>query len=168
MTGVPPEVKLLGAEDLFERARACSRDASYINRKLATMESAEGVRGQSYEPTVSHTKQDVNGTARVVARMDYEGRMRERLDYDYAVIDYVSAVLYGTDCRSGLAALVGQQVADLLDHRYLGCMTWEAASEAVGMSPSTSYRKAEMALDLIDMYTPEVIMGGRGEAEDPD
>lgn len=166
MTCVPPEVKLLGARDLFRRASECSRDAAYINRRLAAMESAEGVRGQSYAPIVSHTKVDVNGTDRVVARMDYERRVRDQLEEDYAVIDYACAVLYGEDNRGGIAALVGAQLADLLWHHYLDGETWECAAGIVGIPERTAYRRAEMALDLVDMYTPEVVMGGRGEAED--
>ncbi len=161
---VPPEVKLLPAKELFERARACSEDVEYLKRRLERMESSEGVRGASLTPTVSRSRADVNGTARVDARIDLEAATRERMDADYAVIDYACDVLYGTDNRSGLSALLGTQVADLLWHHYLDGKSWGHAALTVGVAPRTTYRRASAALDLVDFLTPEVVMGGEGEA----
>ena len=162
--GVPPEVKTLAARDLFERARKCARDAAYLERRIERMRAAEGVRGASLSPSVSGARADVSGTARVDARMDFEAMTRARLDEDHAVMDYACAVLYGSDGRSGLSALYGSQVADLLWRHYLGDESWETSAEMVGMPPRSCYRRAQAALDLVDFLSPEVVMAGEGGA----
>lgn len=163
--GVPPEVKLMGAREMFRAARAASEDAEYLKRRLERMESAEGVRGASLAPSVSGTKADVNGTARVVARMDLEAASRSRMEADYSLIDYACAVLYGADGRSGLAALAGPLVADLLWHHYLGGEPMGRAAAAVGMPRRTAFRRRDEALDLVDMLGFETVIAGEGEAE---
>lgn len=164
MSALPPDVKLLAARDLFERARKCSRDAAYLRTRVERMKASEGVRGASLAPSVSGSKADVNGTARVDARIDFEAMTRDRLEEDYAVIDYACAVLYGEDNHSGLSALLGSQVADLLWHHYLDDESWETSAEKVGMPPRSCYRRAQSALDLVDFLSPEVVMAGEGGA----
>lgn len=166
MTGVPPEVKLMSARELFAASRRASDDAEYLKRRLDRMESAEGVRGASLSPAVSGSHWDVNGTARVCARIDFEAATHARMEADYAVIDYACAVLYGADGRSGLAVLAGPRTADLLWYRYLDGRPWTLAASAVGLNLRTAQRKADEALDLVDFLTPEVVMAGEGAAED--
>ena len=181
---VSPDVKRMSARELFAAARRASKDAEFVVRRLERMRESEGVRGASLAPSTSHSRADVNGTARVDARMDYEVRARAQLDEDLGLIDYARSVLYGAPGGgvSGLARLFGMLAADLLCCYYLGwryctdprpdlslgsgLMTWAEAAEDVGVPERSAYRKAQEALDLVDMYTPEVVMGGRGEAED--
>lgn len=156
------------ARDLFEATREASRDAEYIKRRLERMEASEGVRGASLAPTVRSSKSDVNGTARTDARIDYEERVRARLEEDYALIDLACAVLYGDDNRGGIAALLGTKVADLLWHHYLDDESWDDAAEAVGYNPRTAYREKDKALDLVDMYGVDLVRRGLGAAENND
>lgn len=92
------------AREFFEAVRDAARDADRISRRLAAMEASEGVRAQGYEPSVSHSRADVNGTARTVARMDYERRVSKRREADYALIDKACSVIYG-DEQTGLGGI---------------------------------------------------------------
>ena len=157
-------MKLPPALDLFERAHKRSRDAAYLHTRTERMEASEGVRGASPTPFIAGTRADVNGTARVDARIDFGAMARDRLAEDYAVIDYACAILYGEDNHSGLSALLGSQVADLLWHHYLDDESWETSAEKVGMPPRSCYRRAQSALDLVDFLSPEVVMAGEGGA----
>ena len=153
------------ARDLFEAAREASRDAEYIRRRVERMKASEGVRGASLAPSVSGTKSDVSGTARVNARIDYEAATARRVEEDYALIDLACAVLYGDDSANGVAMLAGPRVADLLWHHYLDDEPWDDAAEAVGMSRATAFREAAKAFDIIDSYGLEFARRGLGMAE---
>lgn len=152
------------ARELFEAAAEASRDAEYIRRRVERMESGEGARAASLARSSSGSRADVNGTARVNARIDYEASTERRLEEDYALVDLACAVLYGADGRSGVSVLLGPQAADLLWHHYLGGLSWEAAARAVGVPVRSCYRRAQAALDLVDFLTPESAMAGRGGA----
>lgn len=150
------------ARDLFEAARDASRDAEYIKRRIMRMQEAEGARGASLTPSVSHPLGDV--MARTDARMDYEARVSGRLEEDYALVDLACAVLYGDDNRGGVAALLGTRVADLLWHHYLDGESWDEAARVVGMPRTTAFREKDKALDLVDMYGVDLVRRGQGAA----
>ncbi|WP_307739013.1 hypothetical protein, partial [uncultured Parolsenella sp.] len=154
------------ARDLFEAVREASRDAEYIKRRLERMESGEGVRAASLARSSSGSRADVNGTARVDARIDYEARVTRRQEENYALLDLACAILYGDDARGGLAALLSTRAADLLWHHYLCDESWESSAAAVGCNVRTAYREADKALDLLDMYGIDLVRSGRGAAED--
>lgn len=141
------------AREFFEWVRRCAKEAERTRRTIERMESAEGVRGASLTPSVSHSREDVNGTGRVVARMDYEERMRGRLQEDYAALDRANCILYGPESRSGgLESLMGSAVADCMWWRFCGAESWSGVADAVGYSKRQVQRLVNVGLDACDFF----------------
>ena len=162
---VSAEVKRMSARELFEAARDASRDAEYLKRRIERMELGEGLRAASLEPSSRSPVDDVNGTSRVNARMDFEAAVSSRVEDDYAVIDYACAVLYGADGRGGIAALLCPEAADLLWHHYLDCESMGVAADSVGIPRRSAFRMRDRAFDLADMLGFESCAAGEGAAE---
>ena len=154
------------ARELFECAREASRDAERIRRQLEAMESrALSLGGGSFEPRVSSTPTGGTMERRVGALIDMEGRLRERQEDDYALMDFACSVLYGGDGDAGLWALVGWR-ADALWHHYLGGRTWAATGVLLGYTEQHVWREAQVALDVCDAWGIADVMRGRGNATD--
>lgn len=160
---VDPSVKLMSSREMFAAAARATADMNYLERRLERMREAEGVRGASLAPSHGGTR-DVNGMARVDARIDLEAATRERIDADRELVGFAMGVLFGADGRGGLASLMGMQTADLLRLHYLLGAPWEAAAAQVGWCLRTAYRKREAALDLVDMWGFELVAEGQGAA----
>lgn len=153
------------AREFFEAVRDASREADRTRRQIERMESSEGVRAQGYEPRVSGTRSDVNGTSRVDARMDYEALWERRLDEDYALIDEACAVIYGPDNRSGIESIVGSAVADAMWWRFCAAETWRVVSAATFFSTTWCKHLVEVGLDAVDALGFERAKSGAGMAE---
>ncbi len=175
--------RYMGARDFFELVRASSQEAERTREALLRMESREGVHAQSYEAhgKSGHVADPMSATA---ARMDYEARMRRRLERDRAIIDAACEVLYGADRLSGgLSVLMGSEVADCLWWRFCAAATWEEAATGCGRSErwcretvdgSPGQRRAARgrglqaqgaAFDLMDAYGLGRVACGLGLAE---
>ena len=154
----------MSARELFSAARAASDDAEYLKRRIERMKASEGVRGASLAPSARSSKVDINGMTRTNARIDFEAATRDRMESDYALIDYTCAVLYGEDGRAGLAALLGSKTAELLWFYYLDHESMDDAAQIVGISRRSAFRVRDRALDLVDMWGFELTMAGEGGA----
>lgn len=154
------------ARQYFAAVRDAAGEAERTKRQIERMEASEGVRAQGYQPGVSSSRADVNGTSRVVARMDYEGRMRRRLDEDYALIDSATSVIYGEEQTGmgGIDALMGSRCADAVWWRFCDCAGWHKVAEMVGMSEKWCRDAVEAALDACDAYGIERMRAGLGVA----
>ena len=153
------------ARELFEAAREASRDAERIRRQLDAMEQrAEGLGGSGFEPRVRSTSDPDRMGGRVAAMVDVERKMRERQSWDYAIIDYACAVLYGTDNDAGLLSLMGWR-ADAIYHHYIGGMTWAQVGMVLGYSEQHVWRECQVALDTCDAWGFLDTMRGHGQAE---
>lgn len=154
------------ARDFFEAARAASLDAERIGRRIKRMEGSEGPRAQGYDAQGRGSRRDVNGTAAVVARMDYEARVERRLDADYALIDRACSVIYG-DGQTGLGgidALMGAPAADAVWWRFCAAATWERVAREVEQSVRWCQYTVGRALDECDAYGMWGMMRGLGVA----
>lgn len=74
------------AREFFEAVREASAEAERARAALMRMEAREGVRAQGYEAR-GRSGGGADRTEATDARMDYEERMRRRLEEDYALID---------------------------------------------------------------------------------
>jgi len=154
------------ARDLLEAARDAAREAERTRRVLSGMEGREGVRAQSYEPHGrSGHRTDV--MAAVDERLDYEERMRRRVNEDYALVDLACNVIYGRDDQmtGGVCALLGSAYADALWWRYCAGATWADVARGCRMSERWCRRAVETALETIDAFGMRRVAERRGTAE---
>lgn len=159
------------AREFFEWVRRCAKEAERTRRAIERMESAEGVRGASLTPSVSHSREDVNCTGRTVARMDYEERMRGRVDECYRALDRACDIIYGSSERGhergGVDALLGSAVADCMWWRFCAAADWDEVAASTGYSKSQARRLVDTGLDGCDFFGEEALkVSGVGKAMD--
>lgn len=153
------------ARELFRATRDAAIDAERIRGILDRMEASDGVRGASLSGRVSSGGAS-DPMARTDARIDYEERVRERQDADYALLDIACEVIYGRDPRGGgIAALMGAPVADAMWWRYCAAAKWRVVEARVGMTERWCRDACERAMDQVDAYGPERVASGLGIAE---
>lgn len=154
------------AREFFAACRRAAQDIDSATRQLERMRAAEGVRGQSYQPGVGGTRADVNGTGATIARIDWEGRMRERLEGDYALVESAMGVIYGDESTGlgGVAALMGGAVADVLMWRCCKARDWRWIAAMLDRSESWCRDSAAAAMDVCDAYGIEAMRRGLGIA----
>lgn len=156
------------ARDFFEAVRDASLEAERTRRTLLRMEAREGVRAQGYEAT-GRSGGGSDRTDATDARMDYEWRMRERIEADYALIDLACRVLYGSDYGSGgVDKLMGSAVADAISFRYVDARTWTEVAALMGYSGRSRRSLGDLCqqgFDCIDSLGWDRVMGGNGDAE---
>lgn len=152
------------ARHFFDCVRDASVEAERTRLTIMRMESSEGVRAQGYQPSVrGHCPDRTDATD---ARIDYEARMRERIAYDYELIDLAVSVLYGRDAgRGGVESLMGSAVADCMSFRYVDARPWSEVATLAGYSPSECRRKCMEGMDAVDALGLERCVAGCGTAE---
>ena len=154
------------ARDLFEAAREASRDAERIRRQLEAMEQRTlSLGGGGFEPRVSSTPTGGTMERRVGALIDMEGRLRERQEDDYALLDLASRVLYGDDSGSGLWALVGWR-ADAIYHHYIDDLKWAVVANMLGYSETHVWQQVQVAFDVCDGWGVPNVIAGVGAAQE--
>ncbi len=155
------------ARDFFEAVRDASREAERTRLTLLQMESREGVRAQGYEPRVS-VGGNSDKMATTDARMDYEARMSERIEADYALIDMACELLYGRESgKGGVDALMGSAVADCISFRYVDARPWPEVAALLGYSRWSVNSLRDMCqrgFDAIDALGWERVVEGVGDA----
>lgn len=155
------------ARDFFEAVREASREAERTRLTLMQMEAREGVRAQGYEAQ-GRSGHMSDRTAATDARVDYEERMRERIEADYALIDLACRVLYGEESgKGGVDALMGSAVADCLSFRYVDARPWREVAALLGYSrwSRRSLRDlCQQGFDAIDFFGWDNVVGGMGDA----
>lgn len=155
------------AREFFETVRKASREAERTRLTLMQMEAREGVRAQGYEAQGSSGHMS-DRTASTDARMDYEERMRERLEEDYALIDLACRVLYGEESgKGGVEALMGSAVADAISFRYVDARPWKEVAALMGYSHASWHALRDLCqrgFDAIDALGWERAIEGIGDA----
>lgn len=155
------------ARDFFETVREASREAERTRLTLLRMEAREGVRAQGYE---SHGRSGhrTDAMARTDSRIDYEARMAERIEADYALLDMACAVLYGRESgKGGVDALMGSAVADCISFRYVDARPWKEVAALMGYSHASWHALRDMCqrgFDAIDSLGWERAIDGVGDA----
>lgn len=153
------------ARDFFESVREASREAERTRLTLLQMEAREGARAQTYAERVS-VGGERDRMAQTDARMDYEERMRERIEEDYALLDLACKVIYGEGTgKGGLDALMGSSVADCISFRYVDARPWEEVAALTGYSSKQCQRLCAVGLDACDFFGWANLFGGVGGAE---
>lgn len=155
------------ARDFFESVREASREAERTRLTLLRMEAREGARAQTYAERVS-VGGERDKMAATDSRIDYEARMAERIEEDYALIDLACRALYGEGSdKGGLDALMGSAVADCLSFRYVDARPWPEVAALLGYSrwSVNSLRGlCQSGFDTIDSLGWERVVEGVGDA----
>lgn len=155
------------ARDFFEAVREASREAERTRLTLLRMEAREGARAQTYAERVS-VGGERDRMATTDARMDYEGRMRERIEADYALLDLACRVLYGEESgKGGVDRLMGSAVADCISFRYVDARPWPEVAALLGYSrwSRRSLRDlCQQGFDAVDALGWERAIEGIGDA----
>lgn len=151
------------SRDFFEAVRCAAQEMERTERQLQRMRLAEGVRAQRYEGR-SARGGEASGMGATDARMDFEGRMRRRLDEDRSLVAKAVSLCYG-DGSGGVCALLGSMAADSVYWRFCRSMSWQATADAVGASVKTVQRWCGVALDTIDAHGSAGVAAGVGAAE---
>lgn len=155
------------ARDFFESVREASREAERTRLTLLQMEAREGARAQTYAERVS-VGGERDRMAQTDARMDYEERMRERIEEDYALLDLACKVLYGEESgKGGVDRLMGSAVADCMSFRYVDARPWREVAALLGYSrwSVNSLRDlCQQGFDAIDSLGLERVVEGVGDA----
>lgn len=155
------------ARDFFETVRDASREAERTRLTLLQMEAREGVRAQTYAERVS-VGGERDKMAATDSRIDYEARMAERIEADYALLDMACQVLYGRESgKGGLDALMGSAVADCISFRYVDARPWGEVARLLGYSRWSVRSLRDMCqrgFDRIDSLGWERAIEGDGDA----
>ena len=163
----PSYTDYASAEDFFEAVRQASREAERTRLTLLAMEAREGVRAQGYEPRVS-IGGERDKMAATDSRIDYEARMAERIEQDYALLDMACAVLYGRESgKGGVDALMGSAVADCISFRYVDARPWKEVATLMGYSHASWRALRDMCqrgFETIDSLGWERAIEGVGDA----
>ena len=159
-------IRFDSARDFFEAARDAASDAMRISRQLAAIEgSALSLGGSTFEPRVRSSSSADRVSTAAALLVDVGGELARRQEEDYRLIDAACRVLYGTDDKAGLWALVGWR-ADALFHHYLGLRTWAEVGEMLGYGEQHVWRQAMAALDSADAWGCVATIAGQGFAEE--
>ena len=163
----PSYTDYASAEDFFAAVLHASREAERTRLTLLQMEAREGVRAQGYEPRVS-IGGERDKMATTDSRIDYEERMAERIEADYALLDMACAVLYGRESgKGGVDALMGSAVADCISFRYVDARPWSEVAALMGYSRWSRRSLRDMCqqgFDAIDAVGWERAIEGIGDA----
>ena len=163
----PSYTDYASAEDFFEAVRSASREAERTRLTLLQMEAREGVRAQGYEPSVS-IGGERDRMAATDSRIDYEGRMAERIEQDYQLLGMACAALYGRESgKGGVDALMGSAVADCISFRYVDARPWSEVAALMGYSRWSVNSLRDMCqrgFDRIDSLGWERAIEGVGDA----
>lgn len=154
------------ARDFFETVYRASRDAERTRLTLLEMEAKEDVRAQTYAERVS-VGGERDRMAQTDARMDYEARMGERIDYDYALLDLACKVIYGDNSgKGGIDGIKGSLFADCLSFRYVDARPWSEVADLLGYSKESidSLRSmCRICFDMIDQLGWGRVIDGDAE-----
>lgn len=143
------------AREFFLMAREASLDVERTRRQLAEMESREGVKAQSYEPTFSGGAGSDPMRA-TDARLDREADWHRRIERNYSLIDRACCLIYGAEDESlgipehGIEGALGSAVADAMWWRYCAAESWRTTSSRVGYSESWCYQADTAAIAFVD------------------
>ena len=136
------------AKEYFEGIRAEVVKTDTAREMLARMKAREGVKAQSYQTGGSGDMRDPMDS--VSNRIDFEGKLRQRIADAERVLDEACEVLYGSDGRGGLAKLKGTHYADAICMYYCQAETWGEIADIMQCSQKWCRKLCEVAFDYID------------------
>lgn len=120
------------AREYFETVRAEVVKTERAREMLERMRAREGARAQSYQASGGGGGADPMEV--VGRRIDFEQRLRRRIESADALVDEACTVLYGDSGRGGLAKLKGIRYADAICMAYCQAEPWKDIAEVMQSS----------------------------------
>lgn len=123
----------MNAKEYFEGIRDEVVKTDRAREMLERMKAREGAKAQSYQ-TGGGNGDACDPMESVSRRIDFEGRLRQRIADAEEAIDEACELLYGKDGRGGLAKLKGTRYADAICMGYLQAQPWPEIADIMRCS----------------------------------
>lgn len=137
------------AQEYFEGIRETIAEIERSREMLERMKAAEGAKVQQYSAQPSSGgNSDI--TAKIDRRIEFERRLKHRVNEASSMLDEATALLYGEDDHGGLAKLKGNRYADVLHMAYLQAMPWQEVAEVMRCSVKWCHELSNAAFAYID------------------
>lgn len=137
------------AKEYFEGVRAEVLETNEALEMLERMEAREGAKTQRYCKGVGGGEA-ADPMDNVTARIDFEGKLRQRIADAEGVMDEACTVLYGADGRGGLAKLKGTRYADAICMYYCNAQTWAEIADIMQCTDKWCRKLCEVGFAYID------------------
>lgn len=150
------------AREFFEAARLAVIDNRRALDQLRVLEDGGAGTGGGYGVHVRTTPEPDRIAMLIAAKAERKERLGIRIERNERLMDAAGVVIYGRnwDGFAGIAALLGDTVADVMHWYYLDCRKWEEVSALVHLSASRCRQMRNSAIDLVDGYgLPHVLEG---------
>lgn len=137
------------AKEYFEGIRAEVVKTDKAREMLERMKAREGAKAQSYQ--AGGGSGDVSDPMESVSqRIDFEGKLRQRIADAEEALDEACGILYGANGRGGLAKLKGTHYADAICMYYCQAETWGEIAEIMQCSKKWCRKLCEVGFEFID------------------
>ena len=137
------------AKEYFEGIRAEVVKTENAREMLERMKAREGAKAQAYQEGGSGG--DVCDPMESVSqRIDFEGRLKQRMADAEEAIDEACALLYGSNGRGGLAKLKGTRYADAICMYYCQAETWADIADVMQSSKKWCRKICDVGFAYID------------------
>lgn len=136
------------AKEYFEGIRAEVVKTDRAREMLERMKAREGAKAQAYQEGGGNGVCDPMES--VSRRIDFEGRLKQRIADAEEAIDEACALLYGRDGRGGLAKLKGTRYADAICMGYLQAQPWDEIAEIMQGSVRWCHTLCDVGFAYID------------------
>lgn len=133
----------LTASEFFHGVAEASRENTRALQQIMSLQETEGAKTQSYSAGGGKgSNQDM--MAKVDKRLDLEALLSKRMEANYDYINDAYTLLYGISQLGdgGICYDMGSIYADLLQWRYLQCLTWNDVSERL-LTPVRTLQQLE-------------------------
>ena len=137
------------AKEYFEGVRAEVVKTDMAREMLERMKEREGAKAQSYQAGGSHGGA-CDPMESVSRRIDFEGRLKQRIADAEESIDEACEILYGADGHGGLAKLKGTRYADAICMGYLQAQSWNEIAEVMQGSVRWCHTLCDVGFAYID------------------
>lgn len=137
------------AKDYFEGIRAEVVSTDRAREMLERMKAREGAKTQSYQAGSGHGNA-CDPMESVSKRIDFEGRLKQRIADAEDAIDEACGYLYGSDGHGGLAKVKGTRYADAICMAYLQAQPWPEIADIMQCSQQWCHELCNAGFVYID------------------
>ena len=137
------------AKEYFEGIRAEVVKTDRAREMLERMKAREAAKAQSYQAGGGHGDA-CDPMESVSRRIDFEGRLKQRIADAEESIDEACEYLYGSDGRGGLAKLKGTRYADAICMAYLQAQPWNDIADIMCGSVRWCHTLCDVGFAYID------------------
>ena len=149
------------ARDLFEE----TRDAvEACDRLDARRERLDAMDLSPTRPKAGTGGGDQDARRLTDIRLELEAQVAGAYAERDALLNITARILRGEDGAGGVASLLGQDAADVLDLRYRRAAKWDVVAAYIGRSRRHCYRLRDVAFELTDYLGVERTIAGEARA----